>query len=181
MEHSSHQVTSTPEWDEWIRELEAAFAPYPAFVREVSEHLRVITEESASARPVRKLEKPVLAERRILLIDDAELNRVLMSHYLKGLPVKMEFASTLERALDLCAQHSFDALVVDFELKGHTPETLISALRGASNARLMALSSMEYSLEAEEQALELGFQGYLSRGLSRQDLLGRLSSALWGS
>lgn len=169
MEHSSHQVTSTPEWDEWIRELEAAFAPYPAFVREVSEHLRVLTQ------------KPVLAERRILLIDDAELSRVLMSHYLKGLPVKMEFASTLERALDLCAQHSFDALVVDFELKGHTPETLISALRGASNARLMALSSMEYSLEAEEQALELGFQGYLSRGLSRQDLLGRLSSALWGS
>lgn len=195
-----------PEGDAWVRELEAAFAPYPEFVREVSEKIRVLNESlqaipqetpepseegapaPAETRPEKRTENRTevrtrakqLPARRILLLDDAELNRVLISHYLREWPVKIEFAPTLDRALQLCSQGAYDALLVDLELQGQTPESLVAALKGvASGARLLALSSVEYSSMAEESALRFGFEHYLSRGFARQELLRRISTSLW--
>jgi CheY-like chemotaxis protein len=178
MEDHVHSLNS--ETESWVRELEAAFAPYPAFVREVSEQIRLLSESFVEAEVRTRARR--LPARRLLLVDDAELNRVLISHYLRELPVKIEFAPSLDRALQLCAQADYDAFLVDLELPGQEPSSLVSALRGASSgARLVALSSFEFTQEAEKKALEQGFEHYLSRGLARQELLKRLSGVLWPS
>jgi CheY-like chemotaxis protein len=177
-----HSETLNPEIESWCRDLGAAFAPYPVFVREVTEQLRALSE-ALEAPPTKKVQPRVpangLPEKRVLLLDDAELSRVLISHYLRGLPVRVDFAPSLEHALELCARDSFDALLVDLELNGHTTESLLSALKGVSRAPVLALDPVEYSLKAEESALGLGFERYLSRSLPRQELLNRISSTLW--
>ncbi|NDF15269.1 response regulator [bacterium] len=177
-----HSKTLSPEADSWARDLEVAFAPYPAFVREVNERLLALVETleapAAKKNKPRALSTP-LPERRVLLLDDAELSRVLISHYLRGLPVQVDFAPSLEHALELCTRSSFDALLVDLELKGHTAASLLAALKGVSGAPVLALDPVEYSLKAEESALGLGFEFYLSRSLPGQEVLSRISSALW--
>jgi hypothetical protein len=62
-----------------------------------------------------------LPERTVLLIDDAEINRVLTSHYFKGFPVKLEFAHSVDVAKDKCVGRKYDLILIDDEL--HDPLT----------------------------------------------------------
>ncbi len=118
-----------------------------------------------------------LSEKKVLLVDDAEINRVLMSHYFKGLPIKLDFASNAHLASDKCREDSFDLVVVDFDDKGGE---LAQGLRTQGvRALLIALSPNSFSESEKEKAMSAGFDHYLSRGLPREDLVASLRSRLW--
>lgn len=53
---------------------------------------------------------------RILLVDDSEDNRVLMIHYLKGLPFDCEEAVNGQEAVDKFKQQRFDLIFMDMQM-----------------------------------------------------------------
>jgi CheY-like chemotaxis protein len=142
---------------------------------------RTRSENSSNSASLTEKRDEKRGEKRILLVDDAEVTRVLMAHYLKGLPVKLDFAPNLGRALGYCDEKSFDLLLVDLELNGRDLEGLLQSLKGKSGqAKVLALSPNVFSSEEEASALRCGFDLYLSRSLPKQDVIEKLENSLWG-
>lgn len=118
-----------------------------------------------------------LSEKSVLLVDDAEINRVLMSHYFKGLPVKLDFAVNAELANTKCRECTFDLVVIDFDENGRA---LAQNLKNQGlKAILIAMSSNAFSETEKEAALSTGFDHYVSRGLRREELVSDIRSKLW--
>ena len=99
-----------------------------------------------------------------------------MSHYFKGLPVKLEFASSGEIALAKCKLSKFDLIVVDDELQNPTSLELAKSLHLECGAAvLVALSNREEICSLEASL----FTSILQRGLPRELFVDRLKSYLW--
>jgi CheY-like chemotaxis protein len=138
------------------------------------------TRVHANADAISESNAPVASSpRRVLLLDDAELSRVLVSHYFKGLPVSIDYAKTAEQASEFIENARYDLLLIDSEFKIE-PEW-ISWIKGQSgHTRITALSPNDHSLEEEARFQGLGFDSYLSRGEAKAALRSKLSSQLWG-
>ena len=146
----------------WIHQIEVAFKPYADFVVQISEQLKEVSTVRAKA---------TLAERRVLLVDDAEINRVLMSHYFKGLPVRLDFAISVSEAILKCKEQAFDLIVVDDELQSLKDSELVRV-----PVKRVALSNHDGKM-----ALELGFPHQMRRGLPRDEAVAQLKALLWDS
>ena len=176
----------------WIKSLEDAFEPYPKFIENLVKELALLeknlnasaleilpSKEVSAPSPKRQTAAPSvkLTEKKVLLVDDAEINRVLMSHYFRGLPVKLDFAVNGTLACDKCKVDEFDLIVIDFDSNG---ETVAKNLRAQGfGALLLALSPNSFSDTEKETALAAGFNHYLSRGLPREELVQDLKIQLW--
>ena len=191
----------------WVAELETAFQPYAEFVQEVALKLEAIelqailtppielqvvvrTEvlpattsapallvEQASAATAPKVKK-ILSEKRVLLVDDAEINRVLLSHYFKGLPVKLDFASSGEMAVQKCGTQNFDLIVIDDELQNPNGEAIAKLIREiGSKAILVALSNQATDTRLVPEA----YSSMLKRGLAREAFIEHLKQHLWSA
>ncbi len=167
-------------------ELESTRAAADSATRELTTLKRELQARDAeierlrTVAPVPMIQKAArtkrdLSEKRVLLIDDAEVNRVLLSHYLKGLPVRLDYATTVSKAVELCTTGKYDLLILDTGLVTDGNENVLSDLKSTQNgALLFALT------EKDDAGAELpGFSGVLSRGLSRESLVERLSKNLW--
>jgi CheY-like chemotaxis protein len=204
-----HRKEDAPEIESWHLELESALRPFPRFVTDVytavsdlethqtqmiasfEARLQELEGQLAQAKAVPAVapKKPnpstsktparTLEQRRVLLIDDAELSRVLMSHYFKGLPVKVDFALSLQDAIRSCGEKKYDLLIVDLELKGVEAVELAGILK--SHGRLMALGSGESQSAEQATAIQCGFDLYLPRSTPKEAMIEGLSVALWGS
>ena len=179
-----------PVIEPWIKDLESAFQPYPEFVQVVVQKLKEIeatlssdenSEGEAKSSSLKVSEAPslTLTDKRVLLVDDAEINRVLMSHYFKGFPVKLDFAPSASLACEKCSLHQFDLVVIDFDSKG---ESVARELRtNGVHSLLIALSPNSFSELEKETAIAAGFDQYLSRGIPKEELIFALREKLWKS
>jgi len=121
--------------------------------------------------------KKELSEKRVLLIDDAEVSRVLLSHYLKGLPIRVDFATTVPRAIELCSQSKYDLLILDTGLIVPENDAFLSNLNSSKGGALLIAFT-----EKESESVDLpGFAGAISRMLPRESLVERLSKNLWAA
>ena len=137
------------------------------------ERLRTSTPAPVIQKTTRA--KKDLSEKRVLLIDDAEVNRVLLSHYLKGLPVRLDYATSVSKAIELCGAGKYDLLILDTGLVAGGNEGVVSDLKSSQNGALLFAFA-----ENDASGMDLpGFSGVLSRGLTRESLVERLSKNLW--
>ena len=113
------------------------------------------------AKSARVAKTKDLPERTILLIDDAEINRVLTSHYFKGLPVKLEFAHSMDVAKEKCQSRKYDLILIDDELNEAGTDNLRNAaphfmkiqdLLGKREERLDRLKFYLWNAEATENS-----------------------------
>ncbi|MBU6154793.1 MAG: response regulator [Bdellovibrionales bacterium] len=177
-----------------LDQLLSSFRPYREFVEQVSlglERLLRIHEDLIRGHETARPALPDLSEKRmdrknsikptpkrILLLDDSELSRVLVSHYFKGLPVSIDYVKTKSEADLFLEQGTYDLLLIDLELRIE-PEW-ISWIKGhAGHTRIVALSPNVHSSEDEARASGLGYDSYVSRAESRVTLRDRLSANLW--
>jgi CheY-like chemotaxis protein len=117
-----------------------------------------------------QIKGPTLPDRKVLLVDDAEINRVLMSHYFKGLPVKLHFAISVTAALQKFKENQYDLVVVDDELQDLDHSELIQ-----NSQKLVALSNGGNGLSLKHPEI----RHVLNRGQSREDFVDQLKSYLW--
>jgi CheY-like chemotaxis protein len=129
---------------------------------------------SAPQKTVARVRKE-LSEKRVLLIDDAEVNRVLLSHYLKGLPVRMDYATTVSKAIELCSRAKYDLLILDTGLIVPGDDSALTDLNSSKGEALLVAFT-----ERESDSTDLaGFSSVISRALPRESLIERLSKNLW--
>jgi PAS domain S-box-containing protein len=128
---------------------------------------------------------PELAGKRVLVVDDNDVNLQLLGRLLSQLGMVPELADSGPRALELFA-HSlregppFSAILMDCnmpEMNGYECAEKIRALEGSHNVAMVMLSSGR-AAENRERTLSLKISRYLTRPVRRETLHRAILEAL---
>lgn len=160
------------------RELESTRAAADSATRELTTLKRELQSRDAEIERLRAapvVEKPSvtprmskpkkdLPEKQVLLIDDAEVNRVLLSHYLKGMPVQVDFARSLALGAEQCSRKRYDLVILDSGLREDDSGAGIESLEAAKGAAPLVPT-----------------ESVLVPALGREAVLERISKSLWNA
>jgi len=117
---------------------------------------------------------------RILAVEDNKETQLLLKHLLTDAYDLMTVAS-VDDALDVVDDHAFDLLLLDINLsRKHSGTDLLHHLRtekGLSDVPAIALTA--YAMPGDrEDFLSSGFDGYVSKPFTQDDLMGTLDRVL---
>ncbi len=120
--------------------------------------------------------------RRILLVDDNETNRRVLSSQMVHAGYEVESASHADRALQILrsGKGAFDAVVLDYQMPDMDGAMLgerIMKSRDIPPTRLMLLTSLDRSGDMQRFA-DIGFSAYLTKPVRTRELLDCLNRAL---
>src|SRR5438034_1500674 len=129
-----------------------------------------------------------LGGRRMLIVDDNQTNRRILRDMLATEGIKVDEASTagegLEAIRGAAKKHApYDLAILDVQMPdmdGFQLATAVRADRGLARTRLLMLTSAGQRGDGE-RCRELGIRGYLTKPMSRSDLLEALRTVLAGS
>jgi len=114
---------------------------------------------------------------RILAADDAEDNRVLLTHYFRGEPVEIRFAVNGQEAVDIIHRgHEFDLILMDIDmpvLNGYEATKRIcewQTARGETRTPIVGLSAHAMQ-EAVRECLDAGCVAHLAKPIDQATLL----------
>ncbi|TVZ37967.1 two-component system CheB/CheR fusion protein [Alteromonadaceae bacterium 2753L.S.0a.02] len=98
---------------------------------------------------------------RVLLVDDDEADRIVISNVVKKMStVNVDYslreASSFEQALELLQENTFDVCLIDYNLGGNTGLELISALGSKDSPPAFILLSGTLDRDKYQKALQLG-------------------------
>ena len=169
------------QFEDFEKKMLEGIRAYHQFVEDVHAELTAL-----QTAPLIKQEVSHLKNKRILIVDDAEMNRILMSHFFKRVPVRLEFAESGERAIEKVrqyadAQQPFDMVLMDLQMKTMTGLEAIRQIRGFFQNKIIAVSNQKPSEAEASDSLQAGANLYLSRSLSREELREKIFEVLSAS
>ena len=135
-----------------------------------------IGQPSADAPPARSEAQahPLTVPLRILVADDSEDNRFLISSYLKSLPYQLDFAENGVIALERLRTGVYDLALVDVhmpEMDGYAvAKNVRDRERSGKTLPLLALTADAYP-SAIEKSEVAGFNAHLTKPIRKQTLL----------
>ena len=178
--HFDQQNATLAEYEQFFVQIQKAFPIYADFVEQVNQSLSAIQNKKHEARVVRSTES-----KKIIIVDDSEINRILLGHFFKNMPVVLEFASSGDQAIEKTNQNSFDLILMDLQMKGMSGMDAIKAIREAQpeNAKktlILAISNQEPSEDERIQVMSLGANDYLTKSMSRELMKERVFEVLFG-
>ncbi len=115
-------------------------------------------------------------QKRILLVDDIEDNRLIIEAYLMGLPVQVIQAENGQKAIDLALSEHFDLILMDMRMApvdGYEATRRIREIekqRGRERALIVGLSAFA-TQEAILKAKDVGCDAYLTKPITKAKLL----------
>lgn len=114
---------------------------------------------------------------KILLVEDNLSNQKVMTAYLDYLGQDSTVAGSATEALELANASAYDVVLSDIQLPDMSGTDLIAALRATMDPvpHLVAVTAMARS-DGEAHYQELGFDGYLSKPVWRENLEALLRS-----
>jgi two-component system, sensor histidine kinase and response regulator len=121
--------------------------------------------------------------RRVLLVDDNETNRRVLSSQMQHAGYEVETAPSAERALEVLRKpgvRPFEVVVLDYQMPDMDGAMLgqeIMRARDIAPTRLMLLTSLDRSGDMQRFA-EIGFSAYLTKPVRTRELLSCLGKAL---
>ncbi|HEX6723251.1 MAG TPA: ATP-binding protein, partial [Burkholderiaceae bacterium] len=130
-----------------------------------------------AAAPARAASGPdaldVQRRRKVLYVEDNEVNALLMRAMLERLPgVQLEHTADPLQALELAGALQPDLLLLDIQLPGIDGIELLHRLRADGAARVPAIAVSASAMPADIQhALQAGFAAYLTKPLELNELL----------
>jgi len=141
-------------------------------------------EEQAEAEKTKmkssEIPKNYLAGRRMLVVDDEEMNRMLLEHILRSWGAHVTSLSSGDEALSLLKKEKFEALLIDLSMPGMSGIDTTQALRkeeALKNFPIIAVTG-HASAEERERCLGAGMNAYLTKPFREQELYEVLSGAL---
>ena len=128
-----------------------------------------------------------LGGRRMLIVDDNQTNRRILRDMLATEGIKVDEASTAGEGLEAIREAAkkrapYDLAILDVQMPdmdGFQLATAVRADRGLARTRLLMLTSAGQRGDGE-RCRELGIRGYLTKPMSRADLLEALGTVLAG-
>lgn len=136
---------------------------------QVEENNRLPT---ANAQPTQ--DKTAPKKGRVLVVDDAADNRVLIELYITRLGYSTDVAGGGAEALELALTNEYDLIFMDVQMPGMDGFEAISRLRAQNySGPIVALTA--HTMKGDrERCLAGGFDGYLGKPINREQLRGYL-------
>ena len=127
----------------------------------------------------------MLKGKRILVIDDYEMNRYIAKVYLEEVGAIVSEAENLDTVLNKLtgAENLYNAILVDYQMRGMTGFQLAEIIKkkySIDNIPLILLTSITTNLELKE-AKQNGFSGYISKPYKRSELLDCVAMVMEGN
>ena len=108
--------------------------------------------------------------RRILVVDDVELNRTLTEAVLRGATYEVDSVEDGVAALAALHDKPYDLVLLDLEMPGFDGHQAAAAIRRQSSVRLAALSSHSEP-DVRRRSAEVGMAAHISRPIAPRALL----------
>src|SRR5256712_2024715 len=121
-----------------------------------------------------------LGGRRMLIVDDNQTNRRILREMLAAEGVNVDEASSAAEGLDALRRIRYDLAILDVQMPDMDGFQLVTAVRGDKKIKgtnLLMLTSAGQRGDGE-RCRELGIRAYLTKPLSRADLLEALGTVL---
>ena len=148
-----------------------------------SEFAFSVTLPVESTAPTRSTALAALGGRRMLIVDDNQTNRRILREMLAAEGIKVDEASTAAEGLAGLRRVRYDLAILDVQMPDMDGFQLATAVRGdkkIAKTNLLMLTSAGQRGDGE-RCRELGIRGYLTKPISRSDLLEALGTVLAGS
>ena len=117
--------------------------------------------------------------RRILVIDDSEVNRLLMAGLLRQLGLEAEAAAGADEALALASRRPPDLVITDLRMPEVCGYAAVWQLRAAlGQPRLPAIAASASPLPEPTDAAELGFDAFLLKPIEQEALIAAVDACL---
>ncbi|MBB3231661.1 ATP-binding protein [Halomonas stenophila] len=129
--------------------------------------------EGAALRPTR----PPSPQRRLLVVDDTESNRLLLKELVQGPALEVTLAASGEEALAMAQETSFDVVLMDIRMQGMDGVETTRALRALGGSwRGLPIIAVTAHIQNDQrrQLLESGLDGVLEKPLDVTELSGLL-------
>jgi len=136
-----------------------------------------------STSPTRSTGLAALGGRRMLIVDDNQTNRRILREMLAAEGIKVDEVSTAAEGLEALRRVRYDIAILDVQMPDMDGFQLATAVRGEkkiARTNLLMLTSAGQRGDGE-RCRELGIRGYLTKPISRSDLLEALGTVLAGS
>lgn len=121
------------------------------------------------------MNKAVLADKRVLIVDDNALNLFLLSHSLKRYVAEIQTATSAIQALELITEFLPDILISDItmpDMDGYSFIRQVRSLQSLEGRFLPAIALTGWFSEEEQaQALNSGFQLFMAKPISINELV----------
>ncbi|HVS02393.1 MAG TPA: SpoIIE family protein phosphatase [Thermoanaerobaculia bacterium] len=117
---------------------------------------------------------------RVLVVDDTEANRDLLSRRVARLGHEVREADDGRRALEMMRAEPFDVVLLDLMMPGMSGFEVLEQMKASEelrHLRVIIVSAMEGS-EAVTRCLQLGADDFLPKPFDRNVLAARLASSL---
>jgi len=113
---------------------------------------------------------PAAAPRRVLVVDDGELNREVLRHLLEQRGHVPTLASSGQAALEAVARETFDVILMDVQMPGMDGIETSNALR-QRGSRIPVVAVTAHAMRGDkERFLAAGMDGYVSKPIRPRDL-----------
>lgn len=133
------------------------------------------TDAPAAAEPISAAPAERSSDRaRVLIVDDNEANRELVSHLLASLDLDMTYATSGEEAVLAAATAPFDLVLMDIRMPGMGGEAAMGLIRtgGGPNAETPILAfTADVDGQATERLLGAGFDGHVPKPIDARALI----------
>jgi adenylate cyclase len=165
---------------------DAAAPPPPSAPRTLSSEQPTVYEspvDPETPRPVREDDVPTapsFAGSPVLVVDDNEMNRDMLSRRLESRGYLVTVAEDGHRALVLVDEHRFDTVILDVMMPGISGLEVLRKIRetrSMSDLPVIMATARDQSEDIVE-ALRLGANDYVTKPLDFQVVLARLSTQL---
>jgi two-component system, sensor histidine kinase and response regulator len=148
-----------------------------------SEFSFALTLPVETTSPTRTTGLAALGGRRMLIVDDNQTNRRILREMLAAEGLNVDEASTAADGLEALRRVRFDLAILDVQMPdmdGFQLATAVRADKKIKRTNLLMLTSAGQRGDGE-RCRELGIRGYLTKPISRSDLLEALGTVLAGS
>jgi sigma-B regulation protein RsbU (phosphoserine phosphatase) len=118
---------------------------------------------------------------RLLVVDDNELNRDMLSRRLSRRKHTVQTAEDGQEALALIEKQSFDVILLDIMMPGISGIEVLKTLRKSYSAAELPIIMATAQSEDEDivEALKLGANDYVTKPLNFPVVLARVATQLW--
>jgi two-component system, OmpR family, phosphate regulon response regulator OmpR len=121
--------------------------------------------------------KPSISDPHLLVVDDDERLRALLSRYLSGNGFRVSAAANAADARALMKGIAFDCLILDVMMPGESGLELAKSVRGQSRIPILMLTARG-EVQDRIAGLELGADDYLPKPFEPRELLLRINALL---
>jgi two-component system chemotaxis response regulator CheY len=120
--------------------------------------------------------------RRVLIVDDVEVHRVMMSTFLSQINpfLTIEQAACVAQAIEKLSDGHFDAVVSDWNLPDQGGDVLLKWMRARANFNRVPFIMVSGNTDSEDiihAFMALGVDAYVTKPFKAQDLYEKIVAA----